>query len=332
MAWRRTALLVTVGAALLGAPFTANTQPSGRVPTVGYLSALSRSDPPVQRSLDAILQRLRELGYVDGQNLAIEYRWAEGKVERLAELAAELVRLEVDVVLASGGLPVAKAAQQATKTIPIIMTGPADPVAAGLVASLARPGGNITGVAIITHELVGKELELLREMVPKLSRLAVLWNPSNPGNTSQYRAAQAAAQVLGLRLQSLEVRGPSELKQAFATMTKERADALLVLLDSMLLGQRRQVAELAAMHQLPAMYGLRLHVEAGGLMAYAADGDETALQVASYVARILKGAKPADLPVELPTRFVLVINMRTARDLGLTPQRSLLMRADHLIE
>lgn len=329
---RRTALFVTVAVGLWGAPFAARPQPSGRVPTVGYLSVLSRSDPLVERNLDVMLQRLRELGYVDGQNIVIEYRWAEGKVERLPDLAAELVRLKVDVVVASGGLPVAKAAQQATTTVPIIMTGPADPVAAGLVASLARPGGNITGVAIITHELVGKELELLREMVPKLSRLAVLWNPSNPGNTSQYRAAQAAAQVLGVRLLSLEVRGPSELEQAFATMTKERADALLVLLDSMLLGQRKRVAELAATHRLPAMYGLRLHAEAGGLMAYAADQDETALQVARYLARILRGAKPADLPVELPTRFMLVINMRTARDLGLTPPRSLLMRADHLIE
>jgi putative tryptophan/tyrosine transport system substrate-binding protein len=332
MPGRRIALFLTLGLALLGAPSAAYTQPSGRGPVMGYLSALSRSDPLVQRNLDAILQRLRELGYVEGQNLAIEYRWAEGKVERLPELAAELVRLKVDVFVASGGLPVAQAAQKATKTIPIVFTGPADPVAAGLVASLARPGGNITGVAIITHELVGKELELLREMVPTMSRLAVLWNPSNPGNASQYRAAEAAAQMLGVRLLSLEVRGPGELEQAFAKMTKERADALLVLLDSMLLGQRTRVAELAAMHRLPAMYGLRLHAEAGGLMAYAADQDETALQIASYVARILKGAKPADLPVELPTRFVLVINMRTARDLGLTPSRSLLMRTTDLIE
>jgi len=226
----RRAFLGTLASGLFAAPLAAWAQPTGEVYRVGYLSALSGSGPQIQRPLDAFRQRLRELGYVEGQSIAIEYRWAEGKVEGLPALAAELVRLKVDVIVASGGLPVAQAAQQATKTIPIIMTGPADPVAAGLVASLARPGGNITGLAIISHELVGKELELLREVVPKVSRVAVLWNPTNPGNTLQLRAAVASAQALGVRLQSLEARGPGEIDRAFAAMTRERAGALLVLL------------------------------------------------------------------------------------------------------
>jgi putative ABC transport system substrate-binding protein len=328
----RRAFLAGTGAVLLAAPLAAEAQPVGRVPRVGYLSALSRSGPQVQRSLDAFRQELRELGYVEGQSIAIEYRWAEGKVERLPDLAAELVRLKVDVIVASGGVPVAQAAQQATKAIPIIMTGPADPVAAGLVASLARPGGNITGLAIISHELVGKELELLREVVPKVSRVAVLWNPANPGNTPQLKAAEASARALRVRLQPLEARGPGEIDRAFAAMTRERAGALLVLLDSMLLAQRERIADLAAKNRLPAVYGLRLHVQAGGLMAYAANQRDVSRRVASYVDRILKGAKPADLPVELPTKFELVINLKTAKALGLTIPPALLGRADELIQ
>jgi putative ABC transport system substrate-binding protein len=319
-------------AALLAAPLAAEAQPAGKVPRLGYLSALSGSDPQLHRSLDEFRQRLRELGYVEGQSLAIEYRWAEGKIERLPDLAAELVRLKVDVIVASGGLPVAQAAQGATEAIPIIVTGPADPVATGLVASLARPGGNITGLAIISHELVGKELELLREVVPKVSRVAVLWNPTNPGNTLQLRGAEAAAQVLGVRLQPLQARGPGEIDRAFAAMTKERAGALLVLLDSMLLAQRDRIADLAARNRLPAVYGLRLHVEAGGLMSYAANQLAVAHRIAGYVDRVLKGTKPADLPVEQPTKFDLVINLKTAKALGLTIPPSLRLRADQVIE
>jgi len=212
------------------------------------------------------------------------------------------------------------------------MTGPGDPVEAGLVASLARPGGNITGLAIISHELVGKELELLREVVPKVSRVAVLWNPTNPGNTPQLRAAEASARTLGVRLQPLEVRDPGEIDPAFTTMTRERVGALLVLLDSMLLAQRERIADLAAKNRLPAVYGLRLHVEAGGLMAYAANQLDVSRRVASYVDRILKGAKPTDLPVEQPTKFELVINLKTAKALGLTIPRTLLLRADEVIQ
>jgi putative ABC transport system substrate-binding protein len=328
----RRRFLLTSLAGALATPLAAGAQQAEKLPRVGFLSAHSGSDPQVQRSLEAFRQGLRELRYVEGQSIAIEYRWAEGKVERLLELAMQLVRLKVDVIVASGGLPVAQAAHQATKTIPIIMTGPADPVAAGLVASLARPGGNITGLAIISHELVGKELELLREVVPKVSRVAVLWNPTNPGNTLQMRAAEASAQTLGVRLQSLEARGPGEIDQAFAAMTRERAGALLVLLDSMLLAQRGRIADLAAKNRLPAVYGLRLHANAGGLMAYAANPLHVSRRIASYVDRILKGAKPADLPIEQPTEFELVINLKTAKALGLTIPQSLLLRADQVIQ
>jgi len=328
----RLLLLPLVVGLTLGGPFAAEAQPAGRMPVVGYLSALSHSNPDVRRYLDVTRQELRALGYVEGQTVAIEYRWADGKIERLPDLAAELVGLKVDVIVASGGVPVAQAAQRATKEIPIIMTAPADPVADGLVASLARPGGNVTGFAIVSHELIGKELELLREAVPKVTRVAVLWNPTNRGNTHQLRAAEAAAQALGLQLQALGVRDPGEIDGAFRAMTRERAGGLVVLLDSMLLGQRGRIADLAARNRLPAVYGLRLHVDAGGLMAYAANQTEVSRRVASFVDRILKGANPANLAVELPTQFELTINMKAARALGLTLPPWLLSRADHIIE
>ena len=226
----------------------------------------------------------------------------------------------------------AQAAKQSTQAIPIIMTGPADPVAAGLVASLARPGGNITGLAIISDELVGKELELLREVVPKVSRVAILWNPANPGDAPQLREAEVAARALRVRLQPLEARGPSEIDRAFAAMTRERAGALLVLLDPMLLTQRKRIADLAAKSRVPAVYGLRQHAEAGGLMSYGAYLRDISRRVASYVDKILKGAKPADLPVEQPTRFELVVNLKTARALGLTIPQTILLRANQVIQ
>jgi putative ABC transport system substrate-binding protein len=306
---RTLALATILALGVLAAPLAAEAQPAGKVPRVGYLSPFSDSDPEIQRGLDVFRQALRELGYVEGQNVAIEYRFAEGKAERLPDLATELVRLKVDVIVTVGGVPPAQAAQRATKTIPIVASGTADPVAAGLVASLARPGGNITGPAIISHELVGKELELLREVVTKVSRVAVLWNPANPGNALQLRAAEAAAPALGVRLQPVEARGPGEIDRAFASMARERAGALLVLLDSMLLDQGERIADLAAKNRLPAVYGLRRHAEAGGLMAYGANLLDLFRHNAIYVAKLLKGAKPADLPVEQPTKFELVINM-----------------------
>jgi len=328
----RRVFIGTLTGGLLAAPLAAEAQQAGKVPRVGYLSPLSGSDPQIQRGLDVFRQALRELGWVEGQNIAIEYRWAEGKYERLPDLATELVRLKVDVIVTVGGVPPAQAAQRATKAIPIVASGTADPVAAGLVASLAWPGGNITGPAIISDELVAKELELLREVVPKVSRVAVLWNPANPGNALQLRAAEAAGRILGMRLQPLEARGPGEIDRAFAAMARERAGALLVLLDSMLLDQRERIADLAAKNRLPAVYGLRRHAEAGGLMAYGANLRDLLRHSAIYVDKILKGAKPADLPVEQPTKFELVINLKTAKALGLTIPQSLLQRADELIQ
>ncbi len=328
----RAALAVALALGVLAAPLAAEAQPAGKVPRVGLLTPFSGSDPQIQRYLDVFRQALRELGYVEGQSLAIEYRFAEGKAERLAELATELVHLKVDVIVTTGGVPPAQAAQRATKSIPIIVVGVTDPVATGLVASLARPGGNITGPAIISHELVGKELELLREVVPKVSRVAVLWNPANPGNALQLRAAEAAAPALGMRLQPVEARGPSEIDRAFAAMARERAGALLVLLDSVFYSQRDTIADLAAKNRLPAVYGFRVHAEAGGLMAYGASRLDLIRHTAIYVAKILKGAEPAELPVEQPTKFELVINMKTAKALGLTIPQSVLPRADEVID
>jgi putative ABC transport system substrate-binding protein len=328
---RRHFLLASL-AGVLAAPLGAEAQQVGKVPRVGYLSPFSGSHPEIQRGLDVFRQALGELGYVEGRGVAIEYRFAEGKAERLPDLATELVRLKVDVIVTVGGVPPAQAAQRATKAIPIVATGTADPVAAGLVASLARPGGNITGPGIISHELVGKELELLREVVPKVSRVAVLWNPANPGNALQLRAAEATAPALGVRLQPVEARGPGEIDRAFAAMARERAGALLVLLDSMLLDQRERIADLAAKNRLPAVYGLRPHAEAGGLMAYGANLLDLFRHMAIYVGKLLKGAKPADLPVEEPTKFELVINMKTAKTLGLTIPQSVLQRADQVLE
>jgi putative tryptophan/tyrosine transport system substrate-binding protein len=296
------------------APLPPEAQTAGKVPRVGVLSLQSGSDPEVQRAVDVFQQALRELGHVEGQSVAVEYRFAEGMVERLPDLAAELVRLKVDVIVTfGGGVPPAQAAQRATKAIPIIATGVADPVAAGLVASLARPGGNITGPAIISHELVGKELELLREIVPRVSRVAILWNPANPGNVHQLRAAEAAAPAQGVRLQPVEVRAPGEIDRAFAAMTRERAAALVVLLDAIFYDQRARIVDLAARNRLPAVYGYSVFADAGGLVTYAANRFDLPRSAAAYVDKILKGAKPADLPVEQPTKFELVIN-RASRE------------------
>jgi putative ABC transport system substrate-binding protein len=286
----------------------------------------------VQRGLDVFRQALRDLGYVEGQSIVIEYRWAEGTPDRLFELATELVRLKVDVIVTSGGVPPGQAAQRATKTIPIVVTGATDPVAAGLVTSLTRPGANITALAQISDQLVEKELELLREAVPKVTRLAVLWNPTNPGNARQLRGAERAATALGLRLQAVGARSPSEIDRAFAAMTRERAEALLVLLDSVFFDQRGRIVDLAAKSRLPAVYGYSVFAEAGGLMSYAANRFDVPRYMAVSVDRILKGARPADLPVEQPRKFELLINLKTAKTLGLTIPQSLLLRADQVIE
>jgi putative ABC transport system substrate-binding protein len=320
---------VTLGT--LSARFAAGAQPADKIRRIGFLSPSSPSDSGMPRRLGAFRKGLRELGYVEGQNIAIESRWAEGKYDRLPGLAAELVGLKVEVIVTYAP-PAILAAQQATGTIPIIMAGIIDPVATGLVANLARPGGNITGLALMAPELVGKQLEILREIVPAVSRVAVLGNPVNAGNAPQLRYAQDGARALGVQLQTLEARDSGEIDRAFAAMTKEQVGAVIVLLDSLLIDHRRRIADLAAKYRLPAVYGLTDHAEAGGLMAYGSSSPERFRRTAAYVDKILKGAKPGDLPIEQPTKFELVINMKTAKALGLTIPPSLLLRADQVIE
>jgi len=322
-------VIVVLALSLNVAPLAAEAQQAVKVPRVGFL--IAGSSQGIQSYLDALRQGLHELGYVEGQSIAIEYRWAEGKYERLSDLAAELVRLKPDVIVAVA-TPAVHAAKQATKAIPIVMLSVGDPVATGFVASLARPGGNITGLANIAPELVGKQLQPLKEVLPKLSVVGVLWNPANPSGAPQLREAETAARALGVRVQPLEAQGPSDIDRAFVAMTRERAGALLVLSDSMLIVQRERIADLAAMNRLPAVYGLRLHAEAGGLMAYGANLLDLVRLTATFVDKILKGAKPADLPVEQPTKFELEINLKTAKALGLTIPQSLLQRADQVIQ
>src|SRR5438445_13693669 len=264
-------LAVVLAVGLTLAPLgTAAAQPREKVPRVGYLTAGSHSDQGRQRRFEAFRQGLRDLGYVEGQNIAIESRWAEGKSDRYPTLAADLVRLEVDVIVAVGGAA-SKAAQQATKTIPIVMSLVNDPLGSGLVPSLAHPAGNVTGISLMAPDLVGKQLEVLKEIVPQASRIALLRNPTNPASAPQLREAEVAARALRVRLQTLEARVPQEIDSAFAAMTRERAGALVVLTDSIFTNQRRQIAELATERRLPAVYGNSEHAEAGGLMAYSAN-------------------------------------------------------------
>jgi len=327
---RRHAGIVLLGLLACSAlPPVVHAQQPGRVYRVGYLSAPSRES--VARGVEAFLKALRDLGWVEGQNLVVEFRWADGKVERLPDLAAELVRLKVDVIVAPAGSAVL-AAKNATSTIPIVMIFPNDPVASGLVASLARPGGNVTGTTFTSGpEIFGKQLQLLREAVPRASRVAAVGNPSDPEWASQVIEVEAAARAMGLRLQRVEVRGPEEFDGAFAAMARERAEALLVAGGSTFLVNRVKLAELALKARLPTVFSFRESVQSGGLMAYAVNMADFVGHAAVYVDKILKGAKPADLPVERPTKFELVINLKTAKALGLTLPPALLQRADELI-
>ena len=268
---------------------------------------------------------------MEGQNIVIESRWAEGQYDRYPALAADLVRSRVDVIVAVSGAAT-QAVQQATRTIPIVMSLVNDPVGSGLVAALARPGGNVTGLTIVSPDLVGKELELLKEVAPKASRVAILRHPDNPASSAQLREAEAAARVLGLRLQTLAARNPQEIDGAFAAMTRERAGALLILADPLFTRQRRQLAELAMKRRLSSIFWTAEYAEAGGLMVYGASTLDLERRAAPYVDKILKGAKPGDLPVEQPTTFELIINLRTAKAIGLTIPPSLLQRADQIID
>ena len=325
---RRLVLFVLGAFSLLATPLAADAQ-SAKVYRIGFLSVASSSS--MAPRVEAFRQGLREFGYTEGKNISIEYRWAEGKDERLTGLAAELVRLKVDIMVVHG-VVATLAARQASTTIPIVCFACGDLVATGLVASLARPGGNITGQTVLAPEVSGKRLELLKEVVPGLTRVAVLFNPGNPVSGPELRETEAAARSLGLELQSLGVRDPDGFESAFSSMKRERARALIVLSDAMFYGRRREIADLAATNRLPAISHLREFADAGVLMTYGPDVFAIARRAATYVDKILKGAKPADLPVEQPTRFEFVVNLKTARALGLTIPRSLLVRADHVIQ
>jgi ABC-type uncharacterized transport system substrate-binding protein len=317
---------------LLAVPLAvAAAQPLEKVPRVGYLNPGTPSDPLRQRRFEAFRQGLRELGYVEGQNIAIESRWAEDHDERYPALAADLVRVQVDVIVAQSGAAT-KAAQEATRTIPIVTLHVNDPVGSGLVASLARPGGNVTGLTIMAPDLAGKQLELLKEVVPKVSRVAVLLHPDNPASAFQLREAEAAARAVGVQLHTLEARNPQEIDSAFAVMIRERAGALLILADAVFGSQRKQIAELATKGRLPSIFVTREYAEAGGLMSYGPNHLDLERRVATYVHKILKGTKPADLPVEQPTKFVFVINLKTAKTLGITIPPPLLVLADEVLQ
>ena len=321
---------IAAGVGITSAPLCAGAQQAGKVYRIGYLSAPSRAS--VERSLEAFLLALRGLGWVEGQNLVIEYRWAEGRLERLPALAAELVRRNVDLIVAPAG-SAALAAKNATSSIPIVTIFASDPVEMGLVASLRRPGGNVTGTTFTAGpEIFGKQLQILKETIPHASRVAVLRDPANPGTALQMREVEAAAQSLRIRLQNVEARGPEELDGAFAAMARERADALLILGGGAFLVHRTRIAELALKARLPTMHGIREMVEAGGLIAYGVNMSDFNRRAAAYVDKILNGAKPADLPVEQPTRFELVINSKTAKALGIAIPPVVLLRADEVIQ
>jgi len=321
--------MVTLILSLLTAPLTSTAQQAAKVPRLGLL--IPGSSSAFAPRIEAFRYGLRDLGYVEGRNITMEYRFAEGKDDRLPALVAELIRLQVDIIVTDGEAAI-RAAQHATTTIPIVMAVSGDPVGIGHVASLARPGGNITGLSFMQPEVSGKRLELLQEAVPKLSHVAVLWNPDVPVSTLGFKETQTAAHALGLQLQSLEVRGPDEFDQAFAAMTSEHADALVVLSNPLFFEHRRQLAELAVKHRLPAIFLFREYVEAGGLMAYGANLNDMWRRAASYMDRILKGTKPADLPVEQPVKFALFINLKTAKALGVTIPPTLLFQADEVIQ
>ena len=324
---------ILVAVMLLALGVAAEAQQPKKVHRIGYLSS---NDPASESArAEAIRLALRALGYIEGQNIAIEFRYADGKIDRLSELAAELARLKVDVIVAAGGVNTIRPAMNATKTIPIVMVGGGDdPVKAGLVESLARPGGNVTGVTNLSRELGGKRLELLKEAVPKLSRVAVLYDPAAPGAVREVKEVlPVAARALGLTIKSWEVRDADGFERVFAAINNERQDGLYVHPSGpRMFTNGKRIADFALKSRLPSMYGNRETVDAGGLMSYGADDADSYRRVAYYVDRILKGAKPGDLPVGQPTKFELVINLKTAKQIGLTIPQKVLTRADKVIK
>jgi len=321
------ALILALILAVLAAPLAAEGQQVGKVYRIGYLSIASGPSPRTE----ALRQGLRELGYIEGKNITIEYRFAQEKADRLRGLATELVNLKVDLIV-TGGPTATRAAQQATRTLPVVMAWGGDPVEARFVASLAQPGSNITGLTSMATELGSKRLGLLKEAVPHISRVAILWNPSHSEASASFRETEGATRALGLSLESIEVRSAADLEGAFRRAVTRHADALTVLLDPVTLLNEAKVAELAARSRIPSIFYERRFATAGGLMAYGPLDEDLHRRAAGYVDKILKGAKPADLPVEQPTKFELVINLKTAKALGLTIPPSLLQRADEIIQ
>ena len=324
---RRTFIASTVGG-VLSAPLAAQAQQAGKVYRVGFLWESPAVFPD---AIEAIRRGLRDLGYVEGRTIAIEYRWAEGNPERMRELAGELVRLKVDVIVAPSSVYTG-AAKRATSTIPIIFMSHADPIGSGHVANLARPGGNITGLSIMMTETNVKLLELFKEAVPGLSRVAVVGDPATPSHGPGLKAVEAAGPALGLRIQPVAVRSATEFGSAFSAIVRERAGGVLVLSTPLFIAGAKPLAELALTHKLPSMFAPRHHVEAGGLMSFGPDRADLYRRGAIYVDKILKGAKPADLPAQQPTKFELAINLKTAKALGLTIPPSVLQRADQIIQ
>ena len=324
---RRRQFITLLGGAAAAWPLVAGAQQAGKLPTIGFLGATT----PATWSLfvAAFVQRLRELGWSEGRTIAIEYRWAEGRGERFAEIAAEFVRLKVDVIVTAGGAVLA--AKQATSLIPIVFAVAADPVGGGLVASLVQPGGNVTGLSTQTAETAGKRLELLREIVPGLRQLAIMANAGYPAAMLEMAEVQAAARTLGLEVTTLEIRRAENIAPAFEAL-KGRVEALYVCADPLVTTNRVRINTLALAARLPVMHGVREYVEAGGLMSYGPNFPELFRRAADYVDKILRGAKPADIPVEQPTKFDLVINLTTAKALGLTIPETFLVRADEVIE
>ena len=325
---RRREFIALLGGAAVAWPVAGHAQQAGNVYRIGFLW-----DGPsvLPDNIEAFRQGLRDLGYVEGRNLAIEYRWAEGKPDRMRELAEELVRLKVDVIIAPSSI-YTEAAKRATSTIPIVFIVHADPLHTGHVASLARPGGNVTGLSLMMTETNVKGLELFKEALPGLSRVAVIFDPATPSHTPGLKAVETAGPSLGLRVQPVPARSAAEYEGAFAAIVRERAEAVLVLLTPLFVAGTKPLAELALRHRLPSLYGLRHHVEAGGLMSYSADRADLWRRGAIFVDKILKGARPAELAVQQPTKFELVINLRTAKTLGIAIPPSLLARADEVIE
>jgi putative ABC transport system substrate-binding protein len=326
---RRRDFIPLLGGAMVAWPLAVRAQQPAKIPRIGLLSPFSPSATALWHQ--AFRQGLRDLGWVEGKNISIEYRYAEGRHDRLADLASDLVRLKVDIIVTAVTAD-ALAAKHATRDIPIVMASAGDPVATGLVENLARPGGNITGLSQIAPELAGKRLDLLKEIVPGLSRVAVLWNPQDGSSTVSWREIQLPARQLGVQLHSLEVRSSDDFDKAFEEATSARAGAIAIMPDPVFVTNLKRIADLAAKNRLPSIFHLREFADAGGLVTYGTDRPDMFRRAATYVDKILKGAKPGDLPIEQPTKFELVVNLKTAKALGIEIPASILARADEVIE